>query len=55
MASNWHHDHARRAPPGDHFLRPAEIETAFAEVGMSARTFRFGGGLEAVVVATRPG
>jgi hypothetical protein len=35
---------------GNHFLRPAEIEAAFAEVGMRAQ---FGGGLEAVVVATR--
>ena len=38
---------------GNHFLRPAEIESAFAEVGMNAQTFRFAGGLEAVVVATR--
>jgi hypothetical protein len=38
---------------GNHFLRPAEIEAAFAEVDMRAQTFRFGGGLEAVIVATR--
>jgi SAM-dependent methyltransferase len=38
---------------GNHFLRPVEIEAAFAEVGMRAQTFRFGAGLEAVVVATR--
>ena len=38
---------------GNHFLRPAEIEAAFSEVDMPARTFLFGGGLEAVVVATR--
>jgi SAM-dependent methyltransferase len=38
---------------GNHFLRPAEIEAAFAEVGMPVRTFLFGGGLEAVVVAKR--
>jgi SAM-dependent methyltransferase len=38
---------------GNHFLRPAEIEAAFAEVDMRAQTFRFGGGLEAVILATR--
>ncbi|HSQ66519.1 MAG TPA: class I SAM-dependent methyltransferase [Polyangiaceae bacterium] len=38
---------------GNHFLRPPEIEAAFAEVGMPARTLLFGGGLEAVVVAKR--
>ncbi|NOU29639.1 MAG: hypothetical protein HOO96_17175 [Polyangiaceae bacterium] len=38
---------------GNHFLRPAEIEAAFAGVGMKAHTLRFSAGLEAVVVATR--
>lgn len=38
---------------GNHFLRPTEIEAAFAEVGMPARTYLFGGGLEAVVVGRR--
>ena len=42
-----------RAFQGNHFLRPAEIEAAFAEVGMPAETFLFGGGLEAVVVGKR--
>jgi SAM-dependent methyltransferase len=40
---------------GNHFLQPAEIEAAFAEVGMPTHTFRFAGGLEAVVVARRTG
>ncbi len=39
---------------GNHFLQPSEIEAAFAQVGMTARTQLFGGGLEAIVVATRP-
>jgi SAM-dependent methyltransferase len=38
---------------GNHFLQPAEIEAAFSEVGMPTRTFLFGDGLEAVVVAKR--
>lgn len=40
---------------GNHFLRPAEIAAAFAEVGMQSETYLFAGGLEAVVVGTRPG
>lgn len=39
---------------GNHFLRPEEIEAAFARAGMRAETHRFADGAEAVVVATRP-
>lgn len=39
---------------GNHFLRPDEIESAFASVGLRPRTALFGGGLEAAVVARRP-
>ncbi len=39
---------------GNHLLRPAEIEAAFAEVGMPAGTVLVGGGFEAVVVGRRP-
>ncbi|MBI4953825.1 MAG: methyltransferase domain-containing protein [Myxococcales bacterium] len=38
---------------GNHFLRPDEIEAAFVEVGMSATTYRFREGSEAVVVGRR--
>ena len=38
---------------GNHFLRPDEIEAAFARVGMRAETFRFAEGSEAVVVGRR--
>lgn len=38
---------------GNHFLRPDEIEAAFAEVGMRAETYRFREGSEAVVVGRR--
>lgn len=38
---------------GNHFLRPAEIEAAFARVGMRAETFLFAEGSEAVVVGRR--
>lgn len=38
---------------GNHFLRPAEIEEAFAEVGMTATTYFFRDGSEAVIVGQR--
>ncbi len=40
---------------GNHFLRPAEIEAAFAEVEMESRLYTFNDGAEAVVVGRRPG
>jgi SAM-dependent methyltransferase len=39
---------------GNHFLRPDEIEAAMREVGLSAKTFLFAEGTEAVVVGTKP-
>ncbi len=39
---------------GNHLLRPAEIEAAFAEAGMPASSFLVGGGFEAIVVGRRP-
>ncbi len=38
---------------GNHFLRPAEIEAAMREVGLSPRTYLFAEGAEAVIVGTR--
>lgn len=38
---------------GNHFLRPSEIEAAFREVGMAARTLLFADGTEAVVIGVR--
>ncbi len=38
---------------GNHFLRPPEIEAAFASVGMQAETYLFANGNEAVVVGRR--
>lgn len=38
---------------GNHFLRSDEIEAAFEDVGMTATTWRFHGGSEAVVVGRR--
>jgi SAM-dependent methyltransferase len=38
---------------GNHFLRPAEIEAAMREVGLTPQTFLFAEGTEAVVVGTR--
>ncbi len=40
---------------GNHLLRPTEIEEAFRQVGMTAQTYLFAGGTEAVIVGTRPG
>lgn len=40
---------------GNHFLRPAEIEAAMRDAGLSPRTFLFGEGAEAVIVGTRTG
>ena len=39
---------------GNHFLRPDEIEAAFAEVGMSTTTYLFRNGSEAVIVGRKP-
>jgi trans-aconitate methyltransferase len=38
---------------GNRFLHPEEIETELATAGLAARTYRFAGGNEAVVVGTR--
>lgn len=38
---------------GNHFLRPAEIEAAMREAGLSPETFLFAEGGEAVIVGTR--
>ena len=38
---------------GNHFLRPAEIEAAMRDVGLSPQTFLFADGTEAVVVGRR--
>jgi len=40
---------------GNHFLRPAEIEAAMREVGLTPRTYLFAEGTEAVVVGTHNG
>lgn len=39
---------------GNHFLRPAEIEAALKAVGMTATTWEFAEGAEAVIVGMRP-
>ncbi len=39
---------------GNHFLQPAEIQTAFEQAGMDAKTYTFMQGNEAVIIARRP-
>jgi len=38
---------------GNHFLRPAEIEAAFTEVGMEPATYLFRDGSEAIVIGRK--
>ena len=40
---------------GNHFLRPAEIESAMRAAGLTPETFLFADGAEAIVVGTRAG
>ncbi len=40
---------------GNHLLRPEELEAAFEQVGMSAKTHLFADGAEAVIVGTKKG